>query len=279
MSRHISSNYFEEEIDDDAFLRHPKSGSSGYILPQHNQASSGNAQGGTSAVSNNLDQKRQEMMQKRRDIEERTLASSERGIGVLYESEKVGLQTAEELSRQKEQLLRTEQRLDHINHTLRNSEKHIQGIKSVFGSLRNYFSGRNSSATGQQGGSSGGVSGNNQSTASSGVPSSMSTPTALDALHQNQRYQDHHPGLAGKPSASQSQAFHPASSMDVDTRLDQNLDEMASGLTRLKGLAMNLNDELADHNDLIDRINVKTEDTQFKIGKQNKDMNKILGKK
>ena len=42
---------------------------------------------------------------------------------------------------------------------------------------------------------------------------------------------------------------------------------------------MNLNDELTDHNDLIDRINVKTEDTQFKIGKQNKDMNKILGKK
>ena len=39
--------------------------------------------------SNNLDQQRQELMQKRREIEERTLASSERGIGVLYESEKV----------------------------------------------------------------------------------------------------------------------------------------------------------------------------------------------
>ena len=37
MSRHISSNYFEEEIDDDAFLRHPTSGSSGFILPQHSQ--------------------------------------------------------------------------------------------------------------------------------------------------------------------------------------------------------------------------------------------------
>ena len=36
MSRHISSNYFEEEIDDDEFLRHPKSGSAGYALPQHN---------------------------------------------------------------------------------------------------------------------------------------------------------------------------------------------------------------------------------------------------
>lgn len=39
---------------------------------------------------------------------------------------KVGLATAEELTRQKEQLLLTEQRLDDINSTLRNSEKHIQ---------------------------------------------------------------------------------------------------------------------------------------------------------
>ena len=36
MSRHISSNYFEEEIDDEEFLRHPKSGSVGYALPHHN---------------------------------------------------------------------------------------------------------------------------------------------------------------------------------------------------------------------------------------------------
>jgi len=265
MSRHISSNYFEEEIDDDAFLRHPTSGSSGFILPQHNQ------QGGTNQ-GNNLDQKRQELMQKRREIEERTLASSERGIGVLYESEKVGLQTAEELSRQKEQLLRTEQRLDHINHTLRNSEKHITGIKSIFGSMRNYFSGRSSAqAQAQPGGPSGmGASGG-------GVTSSMSTPSQLDALHQNPRYQDNHPGLANRPGAQSSAGSH--QSIDVESRLDQNLDEMASGLSRLKGLAMNLNDEMSDQNQLIDRINIKTEDNHFKIGKQNKDMNKILGKK
>ena len=42
---------------------------------------------------------------------------------------------------------------------------------------------------------------------------------------------------------------------------------------------MNLNDEMSDQNQLIDRINIKTEDSHFKIGKQNKDMNKILGKK
>jgi len=274
MSRHISSNYFEEEIDDEAFLRHPKSGTGGYMLPQNNSSQGGAVS--PAAQSNTLDQQRHELMQKRREIEERTLASSERGVGLLYESEKVGLQTAEELTRQKEQLLKTEQRLDHINHTLRNSETHIQGIKSVFGSLRNYLTGRSSTSSGaSQAQQPPPPTPTSVGSNSSGVSGSMSTPTALNALHQNQRYQDHHPGLANRPAGRLQQQ----QTMDIDTRLDKNLDEMASGLSRLKGLAQGLNSEMDEHNDLIDRINVKTEDTQFKIGKQNKDMNKILGKK
>ena len=33
-------------------------------------------------------------------------------------------------------------RLDDINSTLKQSERHLTGIKSVFGGIRNYFSGR-----------------------------------------------------------------------------------------------------------------------------------------
>ena len=40
--------------------------------------------------SQDLDQQRQVLAERRREIEERTLASSERGLGLLYESEKVG---------------------------------------------------------------------------------------------------------------------------------------------------------------------------------------------
>merc|ERR1712088_1147834 len=46
----------------------------------------------------------QALMQKRREIEERTLDSSNRSLGLLYESERAGAATAEELNRQKEQL-------------------------------------------------------------------------------------------------------------------------------------------------------------------------------
>ena len=65
-------------------------------------------------------------MQKRREIEERTLDSSNRSLGLLFESERAGIETAEELNRQKEQLKRTEERLDDINSTLKTSERHLQ---------------------------------------------------------------------------------------------------------------------------------------------------------
>ena len=42
-----------------------------------------------SSQQNNLEQQRQQLAQRRREIEERTLASSERGLGLLHESEKV----------------------------------------------------------------------------------------------------------------------------------------------------------------------------------------------
>lgn len=62
-------------------------------------------------------------------------------------------------------------------------------------------------------------------------------------------------------------------------QLDQNLDEMCGSLSRLKGLAIDLKSEIDTQNDLLDNMNYKIEDVDIKMGKQNKEMNKILGKK
>lgn len=263
------NKFFDEEIDDDEFLRHPKSGSSGYMLPGKtpNQP---NPTPSRQTSTDKMDQQRQQLADRRREIEERTLASSERGLGLLYESEKVGIATAEELARQKEQLMKTENRLDDINSTLRQSEKHIQGIRSVFSSVRNYFSGRNTAlpTTGTNSGSGNMTTSTSNPTLGSGTQNSNLTGGV-----QSQRYVDSHPGIRNKPGVVNNP---PAS---VDEALDRNLDDMADGLARLKGLAQGLNSELTEHNDIIDRVNDKTEVVGFKVDKQNKDMNKILGKK
>merc|ERR1719323_2877501 len=100
----------------------------------------------SSSVGMNLEERQRQLLMKKKEIEESTLESSSRSLGLLYESEKVGAATAEELNRQKETLLKTEGRLDEINNTLKTSERHLNGIKSVFGGIKNYLFAKNSSA-------------------------------------------------------------------------------------------------------------------------------------
>lgn len=122
-----SKNLFleEEEVDDETFLKNSRRS-----YPNSNQPT-------------NFEEQRQVFLERQKAIENRTIQSTERSISLLRDSEQIGIATAEELMRQREQLERTDKRLDEINSTLRFSQKHINGIKSVFGSLKNYLSGRN----------------------------------------------------------------------------------------------------------------------------------------
>jgi hypothetical protein len=117
----------DDGMDDDAFLNHPRAGSSGYMLPQSSSMTSTSPRPNSSQSTTNTVENRQNQLQlERHEIEQRTIDSSNRSLGLLFESERVGAATGEELSRQKEQLLRTEGRLDDINSTLKTSERHLQ---------------------------------------------------------------------------------------------------------------------------------------------------------
>jgi synaptosomal-associated protein 29 len=75
----------EDDVDDETFLRHSKSGSYGYKLPNNS-----NCQGNSALEDNRL-----QLLERRKAIEERTLQSSERSISLLRESEQIGVATAE----------------------------------------------------------------------------------------------------------------------------------------------------------------------------------------
>lgn len=53
---------------------------------------------------------------------------------------------------------------------------------------------------------------------------------------------------------------------------------MCTNISRLKGLATELGSEIESQNDLIGNITDKTEKADLTIGKQNKDMNRLLKK-
>lgn len=67
-------------------------------------------------------------------------------------------------------------------------------------------------------------------------------------------------------------------SKDFSTRLDANLQEMCTNISRLKGLASELGNEIESQNDLLGNIMEKTEKADLTITKQNKDMVRLLKK-
>lgn len=67
-------------------------------------------------------------------------------------------------------------------------------------------------------------------------------------------------------------------SKDISAKLDANLQEMCSSISKLKGLATDLSFEIDTQNDLIQTITDKTETADVTIGRQNREMNKLLKK-
>ncbi|XP_060534149.1 synaptosomal-associated protein 29 [Cylas formicarius] len=215
---------------------------------------------------NSFDTQIQNFQDKKRAIEESTIRSTEQSISILRDSEQIGIATAEELMRQREKLEKTDKQLDEINNTLRFSQKHINGIKSVFSSLKNYMSGKADKSP----------------TTSSSTPSTVRESTSNANLQQQlssyDRY-DEHPTTRLRGNDYNALPSQQASgSKDFSARLDANLQEMCDNISRLKGLASELGQEIDTQNDLIDNITYKAEKADITIGKQNKEMVKILKK-
>lgn len=226
---------FSDDVDDETFLKNSR------VKPKDDYL-----------------EQRQLYEQKRKEIENRTINSSQRSIGLLRETEQVGIATANELSKQREQLEKTRDQLDTINTSLKFSQRHLNGIKSMFGGLKNYLSGKSEFEP-------------KVISPSSSNSSSIASPSA------DERYASHPTTRLRNDSSLQAQQQQVSG--NFNQQLDRNLEEMCDSLSRLKGLAIDLNTEIESQNDLIEDITEKVEDVDIKIGKQNKEMFKILGKK
>ncbi|XP_046979562.1 synaptosomal-associated protein 29 isoform X1 [Schistocerca americana] len=267
----------EDDVDDETFLRNSRVGKSSYNQDRVD-----------------LEDRRQQLLERKREIEERTLASSNRSITMLRDSEQIGVATAEELLRQREQLERTDKRLDDINATLRFSQKHIQGIKSVMGSLKNYFSGKsNEQPPGSKEKSSIDADNKTKSPLVDTIDRTRSAPGLVSPV-------DSHPdpdgvilseglssaslftsaGLRTRGLTTDTFASADTNDMsDMQLALDRNLEEMCGSLSRLKGLAAGLGEEIDSQNELLDKITDKTDTADTTLQRQNKDMRRLLGKK
>ncbi|KAM9743406.1 synaptosomal-associated protein 29 [Menidia menidia] len=202
--------------------------------------------------------------------------SSYRSIGLIYESEKMGVETAEELVRQGEVLKRTDKMLDNMDQDLKTSQKHINSIKSVWGGLVNYFKGKPETKPEPE-----------QPT--SAYTGNERLQSALSTSRENEdKYQASHPNLrkldtggfgatASMDDSSSRQNGYPQNRhlKEAHQTLDNNLDEMCDGLKRLKNLGLGLQSEIEVQDDSIDSLLNKVDKMDLKIDNTNQQIKKL----
>ena len=276
MAKPLRNPYLDDEddVDDLTFLSHSKQGPSGYVLGNGNQ----------SQANNDYQQRKQQLLEERRKIEERTLQSSKVSLGLVYESEQMGISTAEELMRQREKLNNVDTNLDNINSTMRVTQKHLNTMKSWFGGM---FSKNTDGTT---------IPASKSTNSISRGQGSSSLGETIDKISNEsaRRSSANHPALAHRgiePSGftfddeddfSKSSAVggssHANRSRDIDKQLNANLGELGLGLNRLKGLALGLGEEIEQQNEVIDRITTKAERAEDTVQYQNRQMRNLLKK-
>lgn len=108
---------------------------------------------------------------------------------------------------------------------------------------------------------------------------SSSNNSIKEEVQSFDRYENH-PSTRLKQTHYENgrQQQQQSSGKEFESKLDANLQEMCSNISRLKGLATELSFEIDSQNDLISNIVDKTETADLTISRQNKDMKKILKK-
>lgn len=202
--------------------------------------------------------------------------SSHRSLGLIYESEKMGTETAEELMRQGEAIKRTERMVDNMEQDLKTSQRHINSIKSVWGGLVNYFKAKPETQP--------------QPVQTPAYQPSNKLENALtDSKVHEDKYQASHPNLrkmdtegfgaaaASADDSSSKQNGHPQNRhlRSAHQTLDNNLDEMALGLGRLKNLGLGLQAEITSQDDSIDSLLGKVDKMDLKINNTNEQMKRL----
>ncbi|XP_077572205.1 synaptosomal-associated protein 29 [Stigmatopora nigra] len=202
--------------------------------------------------------------------------SSYRSVGLIYQSEKMGVETAEELMRQGDVLKRTDKMLDNMDEDLKTSQKHINSIKSVWGGLVSYFKGKPE-----------------QPNPPPEEPKPYRANERLEnamvtSRGQEDKYQASHPNLR----KLQTEGFGATATVDggftvqngypqnqylrqAHQTLDNNLDEMAGGLSRLKNLGLGLQSEIESQDDSINSLLNKVDKMDSKISNTNQQMKRL----
>ncbi|XP_047684024.1 synaptosomal-associated protein 29 [Prionailurus viverrinus] len=203
---------------------------------------------------------RQEVMRRA----EATAASTNRSLSLMYESERIGVASSEELVRQRGVLERTEKMVDKMDQDLKTSQKHINSIKSMFGGLVNYFKSKPTETPPEQNGP---LTPQASSRLKEAISTSKEQEAQYQASHPNLRKlndSDSIPGGAGPAASTEAYPKNPHLRA-YHQKIDSNLDELSMGLGRLKDIALGMQTEIEEQDDILDRLTTKVDKLDVNI--------------
>ncbi|KRZ13746.1 Soluble NSF attachment protein 29 [Trichinella zimbabwensis] len=202
-----------------------------------------------------------------------SLASTGRSLKALQESEDIGFATAQDLIVQGEKLHKVDKKLGDIQSTTKQTQRHLNSVKSLFGNIRNYFNKDKPLPK-----------------ASEEEPVEKSVRNGTNLQSTVQRIKDDSTGIfsdnAGtignneyKPTLADStrQMIEGTRWGSMNQEIEGNLGLMENNLLRLKELGIALGEEVQQQNELIDRVARKADKTNMVVDDQNRQMRRILG--
>ncbi|XP_002155969.1 synaptosomal-associated protein 29 [Hydra vulgaris] len=198
------------------------------------------------------------LKQQKELYEQRMIDSSFRSLRLINESQATALETAAELESQRLQLERTHKNLNKMDADLNQSDRHINSIKSIWGSVENWFK-KPANLT-----------------KSNIVPAKIST-LSQNVKNENAEIKNNLNVIDKKVDLSWSNEVSIKNQKQSTNQIvDENLDQMLSGLKMLKSQALALGTEIDYQNDLIADIHVKAEKVDQRVDQQNLKIQKIL---
>ncbi|VDP11971.1 unnamed protein product [Soboliphyme baturini] len=253
------ANPFEEE---------PKS----YVRPSNSSYSNFSASDSKQGIFDDLNCYEQQI----ESTLQESLESTGRSLRILQESEDIGINTATDLVEQGEKLRNVDTKLDEIHESTKQTQRHLNNVKSIFGGIKNYFSrdkdkGRKSSSQ----------------VPTAGMSRDKKLESTVDRLKSDSTvpygdtYQNGYSSRSASGTLSETSKAAIAGTRwgEMDDEIENNLDLMGNSLQRLKELGLALGSEVDQQNQLLDRVANKAEKTNLIVEGQNKQMKKILGTK
>ncbi|OAF70776.1 hypothetical protein A3Q56_01498 [Intoshia linei] len=199
---------------------------------------------------------------------EKTLKQSvdttNRALSSIYDSEKIGNETALELARQREKLENVNKKLTVIDENTTSTQTKLNAIGSIWYSIKeaSIFKGKNKNIK-----KCSNIMKNDNLKSEKNI-----NPFEKRSSNTIKINQDTNPFLSTTSKSDSSIKNNFLSQRNT------NLEEMHSGVKRLNTLAKNLGDELNAQDKLIDSIHIKSTKQNDKINVQNTKMTQILKK-